>query len=316
VIADELLASALARALGARVASLERRPSDYRTSFGLEELDAELEDGRRLELMFKDLARSALHPRARDVKPEFVYDPLREIEVYRDVLDEAQLGTPRFHGAVPERGWLFVERVAGFELYRVGERETWEHVARWLARMHARLEPVAGRAHRAIRYDEAWYRRWPARALAIAAARGQPHALAALERIVDDYDRVIARLLALPTTLIHGEFYASNVLVDDPDRPRRVAPVDWEQAAIGPGLVDLAALTAGRWSNDNRRRIAAAYREAAADGVDDETFALGLEACRLHLALQWLGWSAAWSPPAEQRQDWLEEASRAAARLG
>ena len=316
MIADELLGSELGRALGARVASLERRPSQYRTSFGLEELDAELEDGRRLELMFKDLARTALHPRARAVKPEFLYDPLREIEVYRDVLDEAGLGTPRFRGAVPERGWLFVERVAGFELYRVGERTTWEYVARWLARMHARLEPVAGRASRAIRYDEAWYRRWPERALATAAARGQLDALAALEPIVDDYDRVVARLLALPATLIHGEFYASNVLVDNPGRPRRVAPVDWEQAAIGPGLVDLAALTAGRWSDADRRRIAMAYREASADGLDDETFATGLEACRLHLALQWLGWSAVWSPPAEHRQDWLGEACRAAARLG
>jgi len=316
VTADGLLASELDRALGARVLTLERRPSEYRSSFGLEELDVQLEDGRRLELMFKDLARGALHPRARDVKPEFVYDPLREIEVYRDVLDDARLGTPRFYGAVPERGWLFVERVAGFELYQVSERETWEHVARWLARMHERLAPLGGRAPRAILYDAGWYRRWATRAPRIMAEEGRRDAAAVLERVISDYDSVIDRLLALPATLVHGEFYASNVLVDDRRAPRRVTPVDWEQAGIGPGLVDLAALTGGGWSDEDRRRIAAAYREASADGLDDDTFACGLEACRLHLALQWLGWSEGWLPPAEHRQDWLAEAARAAARLG
>lgn len=314
MIPDALLAAELGRTLGACVTRLERRRSEYRTSFGLEEVDVELDDGRRLELMFKDLARTALHPRARDVKPGFLYDPLREIEVYRDVLDEARVGAPRFHGAVPERAWLFLERVAGVELYQVAERGTWEHVARRLAAMHERLAPAADRARRAIRHDSDWYRRWPARALRIA-ARGQPTDLAVLERVVDDYDRVIERLLSLPTTLIHGEFYASNVLVDDAVRPRRVAPVDWEQAGIGPGLVDLAALTAGGWSDEDRRGIAAAYREASADRLDDETFARGLEACRLHLALQWLGWSDGWLPPAEHRQDWLAEAERAAARI-
>ena len=316
MIADELLRAELARALGAPVTALERRPSPYRTSFALEEVDVELGDGRRFALVLKHLARSALHPLARDVKPDFIHDPLREIEVYRDVLDAAELGTPRFHGAVPERGWLFLERVRGVELYQVGARTTWEHVARWLAAMHERLSSARGRAPRAIRYDAEWYRRWPQRAVRIAAARGDQDAVGVLEGIAGGYERVVDRLLALPATLIHGEFYAANVIVDDAERPRRVAPVDWEQVGIGPGLVDLAALTAGRWSQDGRRRIAGAYREAASGELDDATFARGLEACRLHLALQWLGWSETWSPPAEHQQDWLAEAGRAAMRLG
>ena len=316
MIDDELLRSELSRVLGARAETFDRRPSPYRTSFALEEIDVVLDDGRRLELMFKHIARDALHPAAAEVKPEFLYDPLREIEVYRDVLAPARLGTPAFHGAVPERGWLFLERVAGVELYQVGERSTWEHVARWLARMHDELAPAVGEAPRALRYDAQWYRRWPERALRDAADRGDDDAVALLAGIADRYEDVVERLLALPATLVHGEFYASNVLVDDATQPRRVAPVDWEQAGVGPGLVDLAALTSGAWSEEDRRDIAAAYREASADGLDEATFAAGLEACRLHLALQWLGWSQAWSPPAEHRQDWLDEARRAASRLG
>jgi hypothetical protein len=41
-----------------------------------------------------------------------------------------------------------------------------------------------------------------------------------------------------------------------------------------------------------------------------------LDACRVHMAIRWLGWAPAWKAPAEHRHDWLAEASRAAARLG
>ncbi len=308
---DADIRGVLEAALGKPLASLERRPSEYRTSFALHEIDVELASGERLELMFKEVGPAGLAPSARAAKPAFLYDPLREIEVYRDVLDPA-LGTPRFYAADTERGWLFIERVHGVELFQVGERQTWEAVARWLADMHAKLAPAAPSARRAIRYDRGYLELWPARAIEVAQARGDASATEALRPLAEGYEAVIARLLALPPTLIHGEFYASNVLVDAFTAPRRVAAVDWEQAGIGPGLVDLAALTAGRWGEADRAEIAAAY--AATAGSDFDVGAL--EACRLHLALQWLGWSPGWTPPVDHRQDWLEEAVKAAARLG
>jgi len=44
--------------------------------------------------------------------------------------------------------------------------------------------------------------------------------------------------------------------------------------------------------------------------------ALGLAGGGPHLALQWLGWSADWTPPPEHARDWLVEALAAAERLG
>ena len=152
----------------------------------------------------------------------------------------------------------------------------------------------------------------------VAHRRGDERALAVLEPIVARYDElVVERLLALEVTFLHGELYAANVLVDDAERPRRVAAVDWEQAAAGPGLVDLAALTAGGWSERDRAAIAAAYRAARStgDGAPEVGGADALAACRLHLAMQWLGWAADWCPPAEHRHDWLGEAAAAARRL-
>jgi thiamine kinase-like enzyme len=321
---DELraeLEEALRLRLGAdtRIAGFDRRRSGYRTSFPIEELDVRLASGEALELVFKDLSREALEGHAQDAKPDFMHDPLREIEVYERLLPAAGVETALSFGAVAdeERGryCLFLERVSGVELYQVGRRETWEHVARWLARAHDRLHDHTDRSGRLLRYDAALLGLWPRRAAEYA---GSAEDHAALSRIADRYDEVVERILALSPTVIHGEFYASNVLVDHPAAPDRVCPVDWEVAAVGAGLIDLAALVSGRWSAEDRTAMALAYREAspAESGRTQTEFEQSLDACRLHVALQWLGWSDRWSPPPEHASDWLQDALTLSRKLG
>ena len=53
----------------------------------------------RCGIMFKDLCRACLDEAAQRAKPAFLHDPLREIEVYRDLLDGAGLGTPAYYGS-------------------------------------------------------------------------------------------------------------------------------------------------------------------------------------------------------------------------
>jgi thiamine kinase-like enzyme len=49
----------------------------------------------------------------------------------------------------------------------------------------------------------------------------------------------------------------------------RVCPVDWEMAAVGPGLIDLAALTAGWWTaHDSRAVTEEAARQIAAEEIE------------------------------------------------
>jgi hypothetical protein len=312
------LEGALVRRLGpaGRIERLERRPSEYRTSFPLDELDVGLAGGDELELVWKDVAREALDDSGRAAKPELLYEPLREIELYEGILADAGLGTAHCHASVVDaeagRHWLFLERVRGVELFQVGSRETWEHVARYLAGMHVRLGELGGPTDRLLRCDAELLHMWPRRAVEFAS-----DGRADLERIARGYERVVDRILQLPLGVIHGEFYASNVLVDDALAPDRVCPVDWEMAAVGPPLVDVAALVSGRWSDENRRAIAAAYHRALpADARPPlDRFTEVLDACRLHLAMQWLGWSADWSPPAEHATDWLREAREVAGVL-
>jgi aminoglycoside phosphotransferase (APT) family kinase protein len=291
-------------------------------------LSVHLDDGTILELIFKDLSQEALLETARRVKPAFLHNPLRESETYRAVLEPAQLGTATCYGAVVDqrkgRYWLFLERVRGMELYQVGEFMVWQRVARWLAVMHARFAGKTGpllQVAPLLSYDDDFYRLWIRRARAFLEQAGlsQPaEARRGIERLAERYGRVVVHLMALPVTLIHGEFYASNVLVHGTAEKLRVCPIDWEMAAVGPGLIDLAALTAGRWTADEKTALALAYHTALPphETLSPDEFLAALDYCRLHLAVQWLGWSLEWSPPPEHTQDWLGEALSLAEKLG
>jgi hypothetical protein len=305
-----------------RIVALERRPLQYRSSYALDELHVRLEGGEALALIFKDLGPASLPESVRVVKPDFLVDPQREIEVYRRILQSRRLGTPTCYGAVADaqrsRYWLFLERVPGVPLWQVGELAVWRQAAAWLAAFHQRLEPqeeldeTARQAH-LLRYDADFYRLWLRRALAFAQQRVASERRR-LEWLAGRYERVIERLLALPACIIHGEFYASHILVQENPATTRLAPVDWEMAALGPGLIDLAALIAGNWSEPEKLTMAAAYHEAlcrvhpghAPPAWND--FAEALLCCRLHLAVQWLGWSENWTPPPEHASNWLQEA--------
>jgi aminoglycoside phosphotransferase (APT) family kinase protein len=196
----------------------------------------------------------------------------------------------------------------------VGELALWEEAARWLARMHSELgndlERQAASGH-LLDHDAGFYRRWIERAREFSRAPGQPASRArGVDWLAERHESVVEALLSLPRTVIHGEFYASNVLVAPDTAPPRVAPVDWELAAVGPGLSDLAALVSGNWADEDRRALAAAYGLAGSSLRD-------LDFARLQLAIQWLGWAPPeWAPPRGQRQDWLGEALALAEGLG
>jgi aminoglycoside phosphotransferase (APT) family kinase protein len=297
--------------------SVERRPSPYRTSFPIEELRVELRGRGPVRLGLKRLDWEELEREGQLAKPRFLYDPEREPAVYRSLLPQVPPGPPEFFGAALEetRHWLFFEWVEGRELFQVGERELWGEAARWLARFHVAMAPELDhhrREGRLIDHDAGFYRRWIERAAEFATQLDDESATA-VAWLRERHEPVVEALLALPRTVLHGEFYASNVLVavdcDHPPRGAesdvRVAPVDWELAAAGPGLTDLAALVGG-WPEADREALAAAY--AGEPGVPPFT-PRAFDLARLQVAIQWLGWAPPeWEPPEGQRQDWLAEA--------
>ncbi len=307
---------------GPGIARIVRRPSAYASSAALSELDLTLRDGSELHLLHKGTL--AAGPDRGAVRPSFTRDPLREMAVYRSVLAVDPVRAPELHATVtdpesPDFG-IFIERVRGKELWQFADPEPWHATARWLAGFHgryqARAHALVGRARLAI-HDAAYHRVWMRRALELAGDRSSaaydPERLAAVRSVAERHDTVVAELLRVPATLIHGELYPSNVLIRDGVEPARgVCPVDWETAAVGPCLTDLAALTSGAWDPGRRAGIVAAYSGELEDrGWWTPTpgeLERGLTACRVQQAIQWLGWSADWTPPVEHAHDWLGEA--------
>jgi aminoglycoside phosphotransferase (APT) family kinase protein len=323
-VSDRELIEALGGQLDGRaITGLRRRPYRYATSAPLEDVRVATQGGEEVRLILKDLSRERLLGDARATKPEFLHEPSRELDTYRRILDPAGIG-PRCFAAVaesdPPRHWLLLERVPGVELWQVGELSVWEQVAGWLGRFHGefggRLDEVRAANARLLDLSGSWFRSWCARARA-ALARSDDARARALLGALDGYDSVADELMALPRAFVHGELYPSNVLVVRSLQPVGVYPVDWEMAGIGPAPLDLAAL-AGGWGAGERGRLATAYLDGLSEAgasIADEDVTAGLDRCRLHLALQWLGWSAEWRPPPEHAHDWLGEALALAQEL-
>jgi hypothetical protein len=301
------------------VASLSVQPSRYRSSFPLDEITVLLRTGGVARLIRKNLAHAALSDQAARAKPVATHDPLREIEMYRAVLP-VELGTARYVTSdvdpAADRYDLLIEHVPGIELYQVGDVEGWCDAAAWLARMHERLAPLLGSAAtsgaRLPQLDADIWRAVAERAIARHA--NSPRVAAIAQR----HAQVVALLESAPPRIIHGDAYASNILlVRDAPQPR-VCAVDWENAAIGPALLDLATLLAG-WPQRHADRIAAAYRDALPPGSswsrDPAAFTSTLAACTVQIALQLLASDPQWQPPSAHRKDWLRIAEAALGRL-
>src|SRR5262249_31411280 len=307
------------------IVKLARRPCPYSSSFTLDETDVGFADGSALQLGMKDLSPGGMTESARRARPEFLYEPRREIQAYRRILPFAPPGAATSYGAVidptTQRYLLFLERVNGLELRHVGTLSIWKRAARWIAQFHRSFSPadLARLVERSsvLVYDAAFYWRWLERARQFAARR--PTVRRRIDRIARGYAPVVSRLDSMPRTLIHGECYPCNVLIGRAGHRVRVCPVDWEMAALGPGLMDLAWLTTG-WARPEQRALIQAYRAAAADGTPRSAtiphdFWLDFHCCRLHLAVRMLGWSDGWAPPSHHARDWLGEAEWLADRI-
>jgi len=295
--------------------SVDRRASPFASSARLEEVHLVYEDGTHRSVIFKPLGARALLPAARLAKPRFVHDPAREIAVYRLILDRHRLGTPRHLGSIvePRRGryWLFLEHVPGMQLRWATDDGSWERTATWLATLHTTLRGERDRGDVPLLvHDRAFLMRWLTRARRFAAT-ADPSRTKRLAWIGSGYHRVVDLLVSLPRTVVHGQFYPSNVLVDEASPSGRICALDWEVAGAGPAVTDLAALTAGAPAHRRQAMVDAYLAATPADRPLSSSRAdleLALTHARLAQAIQWLGWAAAWSAPPEQANDWLAEA--------
>jgi Ser/Thr protein kinase RdoA (MazF antagonist) len=230
-----------------------------------------------------------------------LHDPAREPAAYRSLLEPCGVG-PRCLASGTD--WVEIELVRGAELWQIGDLAVWVAAARALATTHDRLRSMADAAIPFLVHDDRLATKWRRRA----AASGAP------ARVLDADERAWQRLQAVPATVIHGDMYPSNVLVryDGTSKQAEIIFIDWELVGLGPAVLDVAALTAGSWPAETVDALTHGYFETAS-ALDDsfadwETWCADLDAARLHLCVQWLGWAPGWRPPKAHRRDWLRDA--------
>lgn len=309
----------------ASIQSMRIAPSELQSSCRIDDVRLTLSDGRTLMFILKRLDPHGWLSDARRIRPRQYYRAERELIVYRDFLSRVPLNTAAYYGCASSdadgRVLLLLEKVEGLELYQQGDLYVWCLAARWLANFHIHFASSnwADWQPCLAQYDENFYLRWLDRAehninCRKTNATASDVACELAGDVVAECRGTIAELLALPVTLLHGEFFPSNILVRPIAGVDGICPIDWETAAIGPGQFDLVQLTSGNWSAEDRKAIEESYVDAAiAAGAMLERPAWDntLRLCRLHNAMRWLAWSKDWIPPAEHQNDWLGEAQRA-----
>ena len=224
-------------------------------------MTARLSDGRSLRMFLKDLGSSRLF------KEDAGERRARELHVYRDLLAGGELGVPAYYGALwsEEEGrfWIVLEHVEGTAVADC-EFDSWPAATAWLARLQGLYARDPGRFERSpllARHDAELFAsraeraRWSAGRISTRAARR-------VRAILAGYDDLVALMAVQPRTLVHGSFRPENVLRDESARPSRTCVVDWELAAIGAPLYDLARLCDG-FRGARLERLLDAYDEEA-----------------------------------------------------
>jgi aminoglycoside phosphotransferase (APT) family kinase protein len=273
------------------ITEVQRSRFESCTSYDAYLIVVRLASGLEVRLFLKDFSFS-LRPKdgARERRE-------REVSSYRDLLGDAGLGTARYFGSIMDeargRVWLLLEYVEGTPVGYTELGSGWAPAAEGLGRLHGCFARDIDRLNGCdflIRHDEDFLRSTIEQALA-SLTKLAPDQLERLEDLVDRYEPVIEVMTDQPRTLLQGGCRPSNVLIRVASDPSRVCILDWEQAALGPPLFDLAHLVDGIESPLLDELIGAYRRGAAAYGMSlppDSELKHAIDCFRLHMVLNLL----------------------------
>jgi len=281
-----ILETGLTRTLGqaVRVVSVQRKPLESRSTHGIELLIVALENSASLPVIFKQF----------DGKNE-AKGSRREVLIYQRLLAGRRFGAPLLYASLYDKNrrryWLFLEDVGEWTLNR-GEKADWMSAFRWLAELHGyylgKEKELRSRECLSV-HDAGFYRMLARDARRNLQLAGQDRAVKYFDELMTGYDDLIADLLCIPRTLVHGDIFPENLTVQP---GHRIRPIDWEGAAIGLAALDVVRLLDG-WGSDKgffiEHYLDTLPRQGAARSAKSE-FLKSLEKCELLNELWHLGW--------------------------
>lgn len=281
-----------------RIRALRRKFLPSSSSFRTERLDVTPERGRPLRVFFKDLNPAHLMPKARRVRRRDLEPGQRELRMYQSLLSPERFGTLRLYASrwEPEHGriWIFLEDGSGPLLDDRLVLTRWTAAAGWAARFHAATQDLPDAQTSFLpRHDREHYGRCLEGVEQILPHLDAPERNL-VERGMKCFAERIEWLCTLPRCVIHGQYFGKNILWRRARAAERIAVLDWETAALGPGTFDLVSLSSGKWTERQRLAMWTAYVEqyqvATGRTVEWEAFRQELTGVALYHALGWLAW--------------------------
>ncbi len=175
----------------------------------------------------------------------------REVRVYRDFLNGAGLGTAGYYGSILDdsqgRLWLLLEYVEGTPVGYLDIATSWAPAAAALGRLHGHFathgSALDGCGFLVHHTREFFWSKVELASRCVSAIA--PDRTSELAAIVRRYAPVVDVFAEQPRTLIHGGCRSTNILVNVLGDPSRVCIIDWEEAAYGAPLYDVAYLLDG-----------------------------------------------------------------------
>ena len=264
----------------------------------------------------------------------------REAGVYRSLAQQLPMATPALIAADQAGSWLVLETVEAPAEPDEWSAADYEQAVLLLVELHERFWGLADDLGaypflaRPLTLDFEIHVYAAAQALGKIVRDGWPPLIAAsaptlstLGQLISQADLVAHPLRALPFTLLHGDYWEGNLLRDDEGD---LVVMDWQQAAIGPGVLDLLVMaTTTPWQRGltpaGAGRLVERYRQEIAQRLglawtDDEWRELWDHALLWRFLQEMLNW-AAWSPPEQFTERagrfesiWLEPVLAAARR--
>jgi len=292
-----------------RITRLQRRPLAT-SSHAIERLRVKLTSGERLKVVFKQLQPG-----------EKLYGNEREVLVYRWLLAGERFGAPALYASVYDEGerryWLFLEDVGSSTLDE-GDVEEWFAAARWLAGVHASYHGREAELRELgclMEHGRAYYHLVGETARRNLELAGATQALVRFDALMRRYDSLVNYLAGEPRTLVHGDVFADNLIIQP---GRRVRAIDWESAAVGLGAWDLAKLLDG-WGSMKAAFLTAYVTEFERHvglPLDREGFQRLFEHCELLNPLWHLRWSVEECQDAAVVEELLADMEERWQRLG
>jgi hypothetical protein len=273
----------------AELTILDRERNAYASGSPSEIVTCRFADGRVLRLLFK-YARYPDATRNCDLTDEhFIVQSWSnvpyEAAVYRQALEPLRLSTPKFYGTYLEPGsgrvWLVLEYFDNaIPLDELLDGSQMDIASNWLGRFHAAGE------HLVANPSVYFLKRLDAGHYSALVKRSRSHAgkldhwFSWLPDLCTRFEDFVASTWTPRPTVTHGDYYRHNILL----REGNIHPVDWEQAAIDLGEMDLACLT-HRWPAKITQRCELEYQRSRWPQGSPDDFKTALNAARLVLYL-------------------------------